>query len=272
MTVKLYVFSESGARHVTVMSACNGRSSVQSLSHVRHTTLKITVSCLDAYPSTQVALRITIVSCSTHQQLFKTTSRSLERDRCGFHLRSFIQSGVPWAKTTQLPQAKSNVSESSKAGGADFGHFVVGWYSAQFMYKIQGTVESSFICHVPHAPRTRLDASECPLRDINTHTTVSNSLLRCSSNCRFLSLGPIHQGSPRSCVHGAVTVRSRHTKNSPILVFMSSMSIPSLPRRKRSTSPCECPLQTALVPLSTTFSSLNILRVGSVPFQLPRGT
>ena len=146
------------------------------------------------------------------------------------------------------------------------------WYSAQFMYKIQGTVESSFICHVPHAPRTRLDASECPLRDINTHTTVSNSLLRCSSNCRFLSLGPIHQGSPRSCVHGAVTVRSRHTKNSPILVFMSSMSIPSLPRRTRSTSPCECPLQTALVPLSTTFSSLNILRVGSVPFQLPRGT
>ena len=33
-------------------------------------------------------------------------------------------------------------------------------------------------------------------------------------------------------------------------------------------SPCGGPLHTALVPMSTTLSSLSILRVGSVPFQL----
>ena len=43
--------------------------------------------------------------------------------------------------------------------------------------------------------------------------TVSKSLLRCSSIFRFLSLGLIHQGSLRTCVHGAVTV-----------LFVSSMS------------------------------------------------
>ena len=38
---------------------------------VFQTTLKITVSCLEAYPSIQVALSTTVVSCSTHQRLFK---------------------------------------------------------------------------------------------------------------------------------------------------------------------------------------------------------
>ena len=37
----------------------------------------------------------------------------------------------------------------------------------------------------------------------------------------------------------------------------------------RPASPKECLLSTALAPMSTTFSSLRILRVGSVPFQLP---
>ena len=41
------------------------------VTHALQTTDKITVSCLDAYPSIDVALRITVVSCSTHQQLFK---------------------------------------------------------------------------------------------------------------------------------------------------------------------------------------------------------
>ena len=39
--------------------------------HVLQTSLKTTESCLDAYPSIHVALRITVVSCSTHQQLLK---------------------------------------------------------------------------------------------------------------------------------------------------------------------------------------------------------
>ena len=39
--------------------------------HVLQTAFKITVSCLDAYPSIHVALRMTIVPCSTRQQVFK---------------------------------------------------------------------------------------------------------------------------------------------------------------------------------------------------------
>ena len=39
--------------------------------HVLQTTLKMTVSCLDAYPIIHAALQIAVVSCSTHQQLFK---------------------------------------------------------------------------------------------------------------------------------------------------------------------------------------------------------
>ena len=38
---------------------------------VLQTTLKITVSCLDSHPSIHVTLRITVVSSSTHQHLFK---------------------------------------------------------------------------------------------------------------------------------------------------------------------------------------------------------
>ena len=38
---------------------------------VLQTILKTTVSLLDEYPSIQIALKITVVSCSTHQQQFK---------------------------------------------------------------------------------------------------------------------------------------------------------------------------------------------------------
>ena len=90
---------------------------------------------------------------------------------------------------------------------------------------------------------------------------------------------PDSSGSPRSCVNGAVTVRSRHTWISPILFFVSSMSdstarqhfwvlcpFPASDRCSRPASPCECPLQPALVPMSATSSSLHLLRVGCVPF------
>ena len=39
--------------------------------HKLQTTLKITVSCLDANPRSHVALKITVGSCSTHQHLLK---------------------------------------------------------------------------------------------------------------------------------------------------------------------------------------------------------
>ena len=39
--------------------------------HKLQTTLKITVSCLDANPRIHVALKITVGSCSTHQHLLK---------------------------------------------------------------------------------------------------------------------------------------------------------------------------------------------------------
>ena len=107
------------------------------------------------------------------------------------------------------------------------------WCAAQFIDKIQGALESSFICYVPHGPRTRRDASECPLRNINTRSPqiVPNSLLRCSSNCRFFSPGLIHQSSPHSCVHGTVTVRSRHTwiSNPPLRVVNGVQNFVMLP-------------------------------------------
>ena len=52
-------------------------------------------------------------------------------------------------------------------------------------------------------------------------TTDSNPPLRCSSNCRFLSPGLIHQGSMHLW---SSTLWLRHTWTSPILFFASSMS------------------------------------------------
>ena len=41
------------------------------VTHVLPTTLEITVSCIDAYPRIHVDLTITVVTCSTHQELFE---------------------------------------------------------------------------------------------------------------------------------------------------------------------------------------------------------
>ena len=125
-----------------------------------------------------------------------------------------------------------------------------------------------------HAPRTRLDVSERPLRNINTRDP------------KFLSPGLIHQSSPRSCVHGAVTVRSRHSWSPPILLFVSSVSdstacqhfrvlcpFPACDRCSRPASPSECPLHSALVPMSTSFSlRCTSCELDALLFHMTRGT
>ena len=50
--------------------ALDARAS-SAVTQVLQTSLNITVSCLVADPSIQIALRITVVSCSAHPQLFK---------------------------------------------------------------------------------------------------------------------------------------------------------------------------------------------------------
>ena len=70
--------------------------------------------------------------------------------------------------------------------------------------KMLGTVESSFISHVPHAPRTRFDAKSVRFE---TSTLGLRNCFKVPAALQ-LELQPIHQGSPRSCVRGAVTVRN----------------------------------------------------------------
>ena len=107
-----------------------------------------------------------------------------------------------------------------------------------------------------------------------------NPLLRRSSNCKFLSPGLFRQGSPRSCVHGGVTARSSHSWISPIRLFVVNVRLHGLQavwvlcpfsasgRCSRPASPCECPLQSVLVPMSTSFSSLSICPVALDGFTL----
>ena len=109
---------------------------------VLQTTLKITVSCHDAYPSIHVALKITVVSCWTHQQLFRqqlapwsVTSEVSTPDpsfRVDF-LRS-NQHNYLWKTQHQRAQQEKKCITWSYCR----------WYSAQFTHKIRGTVESSF--------------------------------------------------------------------------------------------------------------------------------
>ena len=117
---------------------------------VLQATLKITVSYLDAYPSIHVALRITVVSCSTHQLApwcvrFSTSDPSFRVEFLG-----------PHNTTTKREDATS--AYATKEGNCRTWS-CCRWCSAQFLHEIQGTVESRFIHCVPHAPRTRLDAS-----------------------------------------------------------------------------------------------------------------
>ena len=69
-----------------------------------------------------------------------------------------------------------------------------------------GTVESSFKGYVPHAPATRLDASQRPLRNVNTQSPQLFQIHCCVAAriAVFFSPDLILQGPPRSCVHGAV--------------------------------------------------------------------
>ena len=109
------------------------------------------------------------------------------------------------------------------------------WYSAQFMNKIQGTVESSFICYVPHSPRTRLHVSECPLRNTSTrspqlfqiHCCVASRLARLFSGLS----APRHTWiSPPLCVvnvrlHGLPALLSAVFIPSFRPLLMSSVSV-----------------------------------------------
>ena len=93
--------------------------------HVLQTTLKITDSCLDAYPSIHVPLRITVVSCSTHQQLFK-------QELAPWSVTSEVSTSNPsfWLflgpnnTTTRREDATS--SYAPRKEGAELGHVVVG--------------------------------------------------------------------------------------------------------------------------------------------------
>ena len=147
------------------------------------------------------------VSCSTHQPLFKQQLASWSVSSEISTIRPFIPGGDPSDQRTQQPPEDATSALAARKEGAELGHVVVGTQHSLYTGNTS-TVESSFICNVAHAPRTRLDASECPRFGIQQSVSkiVSKSLLRCSWNCKCLSHGLIHQGSPRSCVHGAVTV------------------------------------------------------------------
>ena len=87
----------------------NQRAS-SAVSNVLEISLKITVSCLHAFPSVQIALKITVVTCATHQQQFKKQLAPWSETGGVFDLRPFRRSGVPLTTATQLPKASTNAS------------------------------------------------------------------------------------------------------------------------------------------------------------------
>ena len=72
--------------------------------HVLQTTLKMTVSCLDAYPIIHAALKIAVVSCSTHQQLFKQQLAPW----------SVTGEAFTWSSDQTTPQRRRNFSVRGK--------------------------------------------------------------------------------------------------------------------------------------------------------------
>ena len=117
--------------------------------HVLQTTLKIMVSCSDAYPLTPVALRVKVVSCSTHQQLFKQQLAPWsEASEVSTSTPSFRVEFLGPNNTTNQREDSRNFSVRSKEGGCRTWS-CCRWYSAQVTHKIQGTVESRFVCKVP---------------------------------------------------------------------------------------------------------------------------
>ena len=96
----------------------------------------------------KIALRITAVSCSTHQQKFK-------------------QQLTPWSVTSEVSASdpshgvechgpkQHNYQTQQGKDGAEPGRVLVG-ASTLYAQDTWGTVESNFICYVPHVPRTRL--------------------------------------------------------------------------------------------------------------------
>ena len=55
-------------KHLTCVPRTDARSLKSAVSHVLQTILKITFSCLVGFPWIQIALSITALPCSTHQQ------------------------------------------------------------------------------------------------------------------------------------------------------------------------------------------------------------
>ena len=173
------------------------------------------------------------------------------------------------AQTAQLPDATSTSAIREKCRTWS----CCRWYSAQFITKIQGTMESSLKCCVPHATQTQLDASECPLRNVNTRSPQLFQNLCCVAARISVTwhdssgLSAIMRPWRCDCfIASPPMTDSTVRQHFPVLCPFSASDC-CFP----AASSCECPRHTALVPMSTTILSLSILQVGSVPFRMPRG-
>ena len=145
------------------------------------------------------------VSCWTRQQTFK-------------------RQDAPWSVTDEVseflgptihkfPKGRCNIALRNQEGMVP-NLVVFSLVPAQFVHRTRGCGGEQFICYVLQTLRPRLDASERSLRNgtaaLGLNNLCQNQLLRRSSNCRLFSPG-LCRRSPRSCVNGAVTVRSSHS-------------------------------------------------------------
>ena len=143
----------------------------------------MTVSCHDAYPSIHVALKITDVSCSTHQQVFKqqlapwSVTSEVSTPDPSFRVEFLRSKQHNYLWKTQLQRAQEKKCRIWS---------YCRWYSAQFIHKIQGTVESSFyMLRSTHrlfrnVHDVRLHTSrighQCPIIDLHVVCTQDSNL------------------------------------------------------------------------------------------------
>ena len=124
--------------------------------------------------------------------------------------------------------------------------------------RIQQLVSKSFA-----APHFELQVATLP--GLPRQIFRAHPLPPCSVKYRFqFYLACLDQS--RS-LHRVVNVRLHGVPALPVLCPFSVSD-----RCSRPASPCDWPPQSALVPMSTSLTSLHILWVGSVPLQLRRGT
>ena len=88
----------------------------------------------------------------THQQQFKIATRSSERFR------------PPTFGEVESSRTRTKKSHSACTTGKECRTWLrCREYSAQFVLRYAGTVENGYVCHVPHAPRTRIVPSRARL-------------------------------------------------------------------------------------------------------------